>query len=190
MSWKPGLVANVYSALPLGQIFHIMKTRTRCLCIVSLAFQKDFSYNGNTINYSLYNETLFPTSFSDAGWDYMPLRCWIGLWTAFFLLLVVAFDLSALVRYITRFTEESFACLIALIFIYEAFKKQFHIVDEYGINPNPDIPISRVCDCFPPGYKPPVVTEFMNDTNVTTTAAMTTGMVVKIGAGMFLRQFL
>jgi hypothetical protein len=33
----------------------------------------------------------------------------------------VALDLSALVRYITRFTEECFACLIALIFIYQAF---------------------------------------------------------------------
>lgn len=35
----------------------------------------------------------------------------------------MAFDLSALVRYITRFTEESFASLIAVIFIAEAFKK-------------------------------------------------------------------
>lgn len=43
------------------------------------------------------------------------------------------FDLSALVRYITRFTEESFALLIALIFIYEAFKKLFHILDEYPL---------------------------------------------------------
>lgn len=39
------------------------------------------------------------------------------------LLLIVAFDLSALVQYITRFTEESFAILISVIFIYEAFTK-------------------------------------------------------------------
>ncbi|RUS81962.1 hypothetical protein EGW08_010277 [Elysia chlorotica] len=57
--------------------------------------------------------------------DFLPFRAWIGLWTAFLLLLVVAFDLSALVRYITRFTEESFACLIAVIFIVEAFKKLY-----------------------------------------------------------------
>lgn len=55
--------------------------------------------------------------------DFLPFRAWIGLWTAFLLLVVVAFDLSALVRYITRFTEESFASLIAVIFIVEAFKK-------------------------------------------------------------------
>ena len=35
------------------------------------------------------------------------------------LFFIVAFDLSALVRYITRFTEESFAVLISLIFIFE-----------------------------------------------------------------------
>lgn len=57
----------------------------------------------------------------------MPFRVWVGFWTGLFILLIVAFDLSALVRYITRFTEESFACLIALIFIYEAFKKTFEI---------------------------------------------------------------
>ena len=47
---------------------------------------------------------------------------------------MVMFDLSALVRYITRFTEESFAMLIALIFIYEAFKKLIHILDHYPVN--------------------------------------------------------
>lgn len=80
----------------------------------------------------------------------MPLRCWIGLWTTALLLLVVAFDLSALVRYITRFTEESFACLIAIIFIYEAFKKQFSIIKHYGINPHPEIPIPTDCTCMAP----------------------------------------
>ena len=53
----------------------------------------------------------------------MSFRFWIGVWTAFILLLMVAFDLSYLVCYITRFTEESFATLIALIFIQKAFSK-------------------------------------------------------------------
>nr|QTE04366.1 electrogenic Na+-HCO3- cotransporter 1 [Tridacna squamosa] len=85
----------------------------------------------------------------DGGYDFLPLRCWIGLWTTVLIIIVVAFDLSALVRYITRFTEESFACLIAIIFIYEAFKKQYHIVHKYGINPHPEIPISHECYCVP-----------------------------------------
>ena len=60
---------------------------------------------------------------SDNNWDYLSARFWVGVWTTGFLLIMVVFNLSALVRYITRFTEESFACLIALIFIVESFKK-------------------------------------------------------------------
>ena len=37
------------------------------------------------------------------------------------------FELSAYVRYITRFTEESFAALIAIIFIFESFNELFDI---------------------------------------------------------------
>jgi len=64
------------------------------------------------------------------------------MWLSLLLLLMVAFDLSALVRYITRFTEESFAILIALIFIFEAFKKLIHILDE--------VPVAANCTCLPP----------------------------------------
>lgn len=53
----------------------------------------------------------------ERGWDYMSFRLWIGLWTALILFILVAIDASALVCYITRFTEENFACLIAFIFI-------------------------------------------------------------------------
>ncbi|CAG5122239.1 unnamed protein product, partial [Candidula unifasciata] len=82
--------------------------------------------------------------------DFLPFRAWIGLWTAFLLLLIVAFDLSALVRYITRFTEESFACLIAVIFIAEAFKKLLGILDEAPVNTNPEAVLNYTCECFPP----------------------------------------
>jgi sodium bicarbonate cotransporter 8/sodium bicarbonate transporter 10 len=58
------------------------------------------------------------------------MRVWVGLWTGIALIVMVAFDLSALVRYITRFTEESFAALISLIFIVEAFVKLVKINKE------------------------------------------------------------
>jgi len=63
---------------------------------------------------------------------------------------MVAFDLSALVRYITRFTEESFAILIALIFIIEAFKKLIFILDDDPVNLNPGVPLDYNCTCLPP----------------------------------------
>lgn len=51
--------------------------------------------------------------------DYLGLRFWIGMWIAFILIVLVAIDASAIVCYITRFTEENFALLIATIFIYK-----------------------------------------------------------------------
>lgn len=54
------------------------------------------------------------------GFHYLSFRLWIGLWTALILIIIVATDASAYVSYMTRFTQDNFAALIALIFIYEA----------------------------------------------------------------------
>ncbi|XP_060926886.1 solute carrier family 4 member 4a [Limanda limanda] len=66
--------------------------------------------------------------------DYLEFRLWIGLWSAFFCLLLVATDASFLVQYFTRFTEEGFSCLISFIFIYDAFKKMLKLSHHYPIN--------------------------------------------------------
>jgi hypothetical protein len=85
--------------------------------------------------------------FRDNNLGYLEFRFWIGMWLCFLLLIMVAFDLSALVRYITRFTEESFAMLIAIIFIYEAFKKLFEINDHKPVNLHPGKPLDYTCTC-------------------------------------------
>ncbi|XP_074538732.1 sodium bicarbonate cotransporter 3 isoform X2 [Halichoeres trimaculatus] len=71
---------------------------------------------------------------SDYGLCYLSLRTSIGLWTAFLCLVLVATDASSLVCYITRFTEEAFAALICIIFIYEALEKLVHLGELYPIN--------------------------------------------------------
>ncbi|XP_070702631.1 sodium bicarbonate cotransporter 3-like isoform X2 [Pempheris klunzingeri] len=71
---------------------------------------------------------------NDYGLSYLSLRTSIGLWTAFLCLLLVATDASSLVCYITRFTEEAFAALICIIFIYEALEKLFHLGEHYPVN--------------------------------------------------------
>ena len=43
-----------------------------------------------------------------------------GAWIGLILIILVATDASAMVCYITRFTEENFATLIAVIFIIKA----------------------------------------------------------------------
>lgn len=64
-------------------------------------------------------ETIVHSFCVKVGWEYISFRFWIGTWIALILLILVAVDASAFVCYITRFTEENFACLIAFIFIYK-----------------------------------------------------------------------
>uniref|UniRef100_A0A8C3AL04 Anion exchange protein n=1 Tax=Cyclopterus lumpus TaxID=8103 RepID=A0A8C3AL04_CYCLU len=71
---------------------------------------------------------------SDYGLSYLSLRTSIGLWTAFLCLLLVATDASSLVCYITRFTEEAFASLICIIFIYESLEKLVHLGEQYPMD--------------------------------------------------------
>ncbi|NXS54106.1 S4A4 protein, partial [Brachypteracias leptosomus] len=74
-------------------------------------------------------------SFSqDHGLDYLEFRLWIGLWVAFFGVVLVATEASHLVRYFTRFTEEGFCALISLIFIYDSLKKMLSLADTFPIN--------------------------------------------------------
>uniref|UniRef100_A0A669QJN4 Anion exchange protein n=1 Tax=Phasianus colchicus TaxID=9054 RepID=A0A669QJN4_PHACC len=74
-------------------------------------------------------------SFSeDYGLDYLEFRLWIGLWVAFFGLVLVATEASHLVQYFTRFTEEGFCALISLIFIYDSLKKMLSLAEAFPIN--------------------------------------------------------
>lgn len=66
--------------------------------------------------------------------SYLSLRACIGLWTTFLCIVLVATDASCLVCYITRFTEEAFASLICMIFIYEALEKLSHLREIYPVH--------------------------------------------------------
>ncbi|XP_065195150.1 electrogenic sodium bicarbonate cotransporter 1-like isoform X1 [Sycon ciliatum] len=71
-------------------------------------------------------------SFSESnGLPFLQFRFWIGMWTAAYLLIMVAIDASALISFFTRFTEETFSALISLIFIYEAFSKLYQLEGKY-----------------------------------------------------------
>ncbi|XP_060633852.2 sodium-driven chloride bicarbonate exchanger isoform X5 [Anolis sagrei] len=88
----------------------------------------------------------------DYGLSYLSLRASIGLWTAILCLILVATDASSLVCYITRFTEEAFASLICIIFIYEALEKLFHLSETYPINMHNDLQLltQYSCSCVEP----------------------------------------
>ncbi|KAA0717382.1 Electrogenic sodium bicarbonate cotransporter 1 [Triplophysa tibetana] len=84
----------------------------------------------------------------DNDFDYLEFRLWIGLWSAFFCLVLVATDASYLVQYFTRFTEEGFSSLISFIFIYDAFKKMLKLSHYYPINSDFKIDYITQYDCM------------------------------------------
>ncbi|XP_008300526.1 anion exchange protein 3 [Stegastes partitus] len=65
--------------------------------------------------------------------EYLTGRVWIGFWLIFIVLVIVAAEGSFLVRYISPFTQEIFAFLISLIFIYETFSKLIKVFREHPL---------------------------------------------------------
>ncbi|XP_010765200.1 anion exchange protein 3-like, partial [Notothenia coriiceps] len=65
--------------------------------------------------------------------EYLTGRVWIGFWLIFIVLVMVAAEGSFLVRFISPFTQEIFAFLISLIFIYETFSKLFKVFREHPL---------------------------------------------------------
>ncbi|XP_028427809.1 sodium-driven chloride bicarbonate exchanger isoform X2 [Perca flavescens] len=103
------------------------------------------------------------------GLSYLSLRACIGLWTAFFCLLLVATDASSLVCYITRFTEEAFASLICIIFIYEALEKLIHLGTHYPINKNNNLQklTKYSCACVEPSDPSNETLRYWEERNIT-----------------------
>uniref|UniRef100_A0A8K9UCF5 Anion exchange protein n=1 Tax=Oncorhynchus mykiss TaxID=8022 RepID=A0A8K9UCF5_ONCMY len=87
------------------------------------------------------------------GFEYLTGRVWIGFWLVFIVLLIVAAEGSFLVKYISPFTQEIFAFLISLIFIYETFSKLIKVFQEH--------PLMR---SYPPALSLPGM-DFINPTD-------------------------
>ncbi|KAM9409833.1 electroneutral sodium bicarbonate exchanger 1 [Pholidichthys leucotaenia] len=113
--------------------------------------------------------------------SYLSLRASIGLWTALLCLLLVATDASSLVCYITRFTEEAFAALICLIFIYEALEKLFHLGELYPFNTHTDLDQLTLayCRCSEPDNPSNKTLELWSERNITASAVPWTNLTVK-----------
>nr|XP_046238766.1 sodium-driven chloride bicarbonate exchanger-like isoform X2 [Scatophagus argus] len=117
----------------------------------------------------------------DYGLSYLSLRACIGLWTAFLCLVLVATDASSLVCYITRFTEEAFAALICIIFIYEALEKLLHLGVHYPINKNNNLQklTQYSCACVEPRDPSNETLQFWEERNITASQVNWTMLEVK-----------
>uniref|UniRef100_A0AAR2IH50 Anion exchange protein n=1 Tax=Pygocentrus nattereri TaxID=42514 RepID=A0AAR2IH50_PYGNA len=115
------------------------------------------------------------------GLSYLSLRVCIGLWTAFFCLLLVATDASSLVCYITRFTEEAFAALICIIFIYEALEKLVHLGELYPFNMHSDLNklTQYSCVCTEPKEPSNATLRYWQEKNITSSEVDWLGLDVK-----------
>ncbi|XP_050183564.1 band 3 anion transport protein isoform X1 [Myiozetetes cayanensis] len=70
---------------------------------------------------------------SSNGLEYIVGRIWIGFWMILLVLVVVAFEGSFLVRFLSRYTQEIFSFLISLIFIFETFSKLVTIFKQHPL---------------------------------------------------------
>uniref|UniRef100_A0AAQ4Q0V1 Anion exchange protein n=1 Tax=Gasterosteus aculeatus aculeatus TaxID=481459 RepID=A0AAQ4Q0V1_GASAC len=118
--------------------------------------------------------------------SYLSLRTCIGLWTAVLCFILVATDASSLVCYITRFTEEAFAALICLIFIYEALEKLVHLGEVYPFNANSDLDKLTLayCRCTEPDNPSNKTLQLWSSKNITASEVPWTNLTVKECVGL------
>ncbi|KAK1331120.1 hypothetical protein QTO34_009069 [Cnephaeus nilssonii] len=155
--WKWSLTLTPLSLLPTGEKTQnqmgvselLISTAAQGILFALLAAQPLLvvGFSGPLL---VFEEAFF--SFcNNNGLEYLVGRVWIGFWLILLVVLVVAFEGSFLVRFISRYTQEIFSFLISLIFIYETFTKlikifqshplQKHYKHNVTIDPKPQDPL-------------------------------------------------
>lgn len=69
------------------------------------------------------------------------MRTWISIWLLLITLIVVAVEGSVLVKWFTKFTQDIFAVLTALLLIYESVNNLVEIYEEHPLSAPPRRPI-------------------------------------------------
>jgi len=86
---------------------------------------------GGTGPITIFTGLLY-TACGQLGIPFLATYAWVGIWSGVLMLILAFTDASALVNYFTRFTDEIFAALISIIFIYEAVKDTIIAFGEQG----------------------------------------------------------
>lgn len=58
----------------------------------------------------------------------MAIRVWVALWVLVISLFLLSMEGVYMIKYVTRFTEEIFAMLIACVFLFDAVKIIFQVI--------------------------------------------------------------
>jgi mannitol/fructose-specific phosphotransferase system IIA component (Ntr-type) len=114
---------GLLSVLTDGQIgaIEMIVATTVCGIVYAIFSGQPLTILGSTGPVIIFMGILYSLTES-LGIPYMPTLAWVGLWTSVFLIVLAVTDASSLIRYFTRFTDDTFAALISIIFIVEALK--------------------------------------------------------------------
>ncbi|ODN05154.1 Anion exchange protein 3 [Orchesella cincta] len=129
--------------------------------------------------------------------EFLPMRSWISVWLLLITLIVVAVEGSVLVKWFTKFTQDIFAVLTALLLIFESID---NLVEIYELHPlsappvhrRPYYPLPGNDTTVPPNeYAPPVAFDESEDmTAQPNTALLST--ILMLGTffiSYFLKEF-
>ncbi|XP_044299052.1 electroneutral sodium bicarbonate exchanger 1 [Varanus komodoensis] len=147
--------------------------------VYSLFAGQPLTILGSTGPVLVFEKILFKFC-KEYGLSYLSLRTCIGLWTTFMCILLVATDASSLVCYITRFTEEAFASLICLIFIFESLEKLLKLGRTYPVHMHSDLDQLSLyfCRCSAPENPSNETVELWNSKKINPSAVSWANLTV------------
>jgi len=122
---------GLLSKLTNGQIgvIEMIVATTLCGVVYALTSAQPLTILGSTGPVIIFMGILYKLC-KDNGIEFLPAAGWVALWTMGFLLIFAITDASSWIRYFTRFTDDTFAALISLIFVYEAVKDVVHVFQD------------------------------------------------------------
>jgi mannitol/fructose-specific phosphotransferase system IIA component (Ntr-type) len=115
-----GGVMSIQTGGEIGAVEMIAATAA-CGVIYAIIAGQPLIILGGTGPVLIFTALLYQNC-TDLEIPFLPTYAWVGFWTALLVVLMSVTDSSCLMRYFTRFTDEIFAALISLIFIYEAVR--------------------------------------------------------------------
>ncbi|CAF0838647.1 unnamed protein product, partial [Brachionus calyciflorus] len=98
---------------------------------------------GATGPFLVFEEMLYNFCVKKLCIEFLPTRIWVSFWVLIFTLIMLASEFVFVIHFVTRFTEEIFAFLIAIVFLADAIKKIF-----YYFQKNPIYKSQRYCELF------------------------------------------
>ena len=101
-----------------------------CGIVYAIIGGQPMMINGGTGPVLAFAEILYKLSTS-MDVPFLTLNAWIGIWVCIYMIIAAIIDLNRIIGYATRFTDEIFAFLIAVIFIINALGSPFSTVGIY-----------------------------------------------------------